>query len=159
MKFTQLFAAMAVAAVVASPAFAIEVKKSVHVDASPADTWAAIGDFCGIANWHPAIAKCEIFQQNKSIMRNLSLNGGGTIIEKQLAWNNAKMSYSYAITESPLPVENYKSTISVKKSKGGSTIVWSGSFKAKGAPDDKAKEVITGVYDGGLASLQKKLAK
>jgi hypothetical protein len=38
-------------------------------------------------------------------------------------------------------------------------ITWTGSFVAKGVPDEKAVEVIGGIYDGGLASLQKKLAK
>ncbi len=159
MKTSRIFAALVVAAFAATPAFALDVKKSVHVDASPADAWAAIGDFCGIASWHPAVAKCELSQQNMATIRTLSLNGGGTIVEKQLARSDAKMSYSYSILESPLPVEGYKSTMSVKKSKGGSAIVWTGSFKAKGAPDDKAKDVIAGIYDGGLASLQKKLAK
>jgi Polyketide cyclase / dehydrase and lipid transport len=90
-------------------------------------------------------------------MRTLSLNGGGTIVEKQLSRNQAKMKYSYAITESPLPVENYKATIAVKKTATGSTIVWSSKFNAKGAPDAKAAEVISGIFDAGLASLQKKL--
>jgi hypothetical protein len=159
MKVTRFIAAAALATIVASPAFALDVKKSVTVDASPADTWKAIGDFCGIADWHPAVAKCDLSQQNKQMLRTLSLNGGGTIVERQLSRSDAKHSYSYAIVDSPLPVDHYRSTISVMKAGKGSKIVWSGSFKAKGADDAKAKEVIAGVYQGGLDSLQKKLAK
>jgi len=159
MKTMNMFAAVAVSVLVASPAFAVDVKKSIEVAAAPAETWAAIGDFCGIGSWHPAVAKCELSQKGHDMLRTLSLNGGGTILEKQLGRNDAKMKYSYSIVESPLPVDHYKSTISVKKAKGGSTITWVGHFDAKGAPDEKAAEVIAGVYDGGLASLQKKLAK
>jgi hypothetical protein len=36
---------------------------------------------------------------------------------------------------------------------GGSTITWVGTFDAKGAPDDKAREVIGGIYDAGLAGI------
>jgi len=159
MKMSRILAAATLAAVFASPAFALDVKKSIKVTASPEATWKAIGDFCGIGDWHPAVAKCDLSQHGGVTFRTLSLNGGGTIVEKQLSRSNAAFKYSYAITESPLPVDHYKSTISVKKSAGGSTITWVGSFSAKGAPDDKAKEVIAGIYDGGLASLQKKLAK
>lgn len=159
MKLSKFIVAAALGCIVASPAFALEVKKSVTVAASPEATWKAIGDFCGIGDWHPAVAKCDLSQQDKQILRTLSLNGGGTIVEKQLARSDAKHKYSYAIVESPLPVDHYRSTISVVKSGKGSKILWSGTFVAKGAPDDKAKEVIAGVYDGGLASLQKKLAQ
>src|SRR6266446_4231052 len=41
--------------------------------------WAKIGDFCGIAKWHPAVEKCELSADGKT--RTLSLKGGGTIVE------------------------------------------------------------------------------
>jgi len=41
--------------------------------------WAKIGDFCGIAKWHPALEKCELSADGKT--RTLSLKGGGTIVE------------------------------------------------------------------------------
>ena len=65
-------------------------------------------------------------------------------------------SYGYTILESPLPVANYASTISVAAKGSGSTITWVGTFDAKGAPDDKAKEVIAGIYDAGLAGIADK---
>lgn len=159
MKLSQIITSAVLACVVASPAFALEAKKSIHVDASPAAAWKEIGDFCGIADWHPAVAKCSISMKDKVMLRTLDLNGGGTIIEKQVSRSDAKHKYTYAIVESPLPVDHYKSTISVKKSGKGSTIVWSGTFMAKGAPDEKAIDVIGGIYQGGLDSLQKKLAQ
>ena len=158
MKLSNLMTVAVLASFVAMPAFALDVKKSITVAASPAATWKAIGDFCGIANWHPAVASCSFASQDKATLRVLGLNGGGTIIEKQLSRSDAKLSYSYAIVESPLPVDKYKSTISVQKAGKGAKIVWTGSFVAKGAPDDKAVEVIGGIYDGGLSALQKKLA-
>ena len=65
------------------------------------------------------------------------------------------MSYSYIITESPLPVSDYAATIKVEPNdKGTSTVTWSASFNAAGADDAKAVEVITGVFDGGLKALE-----
>ena len=47
---------------------------------------------------------------------------------------------------------NYESTIEVED-EGGTTIVWSGEFDAKGAPDADAVGVIDGIYQSGLDSL------
>jgi hypothetical protein len=138
-------------------ALALDVKKTVDVAAAPAAAWTAIGDFCGIASWHPAVAKCEAQTKDGKPARLLSLNGGGQILEEQTAWDDAAHSYSYTIIESPLPVANYNSTLSVAANGSGSTITWVGNFDAKGAPDDKAVEVISGIYDAGLKSLADKL--
>src|SRR5512147_2504167 len=81
-------------------AMALDTAKSVTVAAAPDKFWAAIGDFCGIAAWHPAVAKCEIQEKDGKKFRLLSLNGGGTILEQQVAWDDAGHSYSYTIVES-----------------------------------------------------------
>ena len=72
----------------AGSAFAVDVKKMVDVPASPDSVWKTIGDFCGIANWHPAIEKCEISKKDGVTFRTLTLKGGGAILEKQTAWDN-----------------------------------------------------------------------
>jgi Polyketide cyclase / dehydrase and lipid transport len=145
------------ACVLASPAFAVDVKKSVDVSASPKATWKAIGGFCGIGKWHPAIAKCKISKKGGATYRTLTLKGGGEVYEKKLDWDNAKKTYSYSIESSPLPVANYTANISVEPSGSGSTIVWTAHFDAKGAPDEKAAETIGGIFDAGLGSLKKEL--
>lgn len=140
---------------VATPAMALEVKKQVTVDATPAQAWAAIGDFCAIGGWHPAVEKCVLGEMDGKAMRTLSLKGGGAIVEELVARDDAGMSYTYKIIESPLPVANYVSTIAVEDA-GGTSIVWSGEFDAKGATDDAAVGVIEGIYQGGLDSLAAK---
>jgi hypothetical protein len=139
-----------------SSAMALDVKKSLDVAAAPDAVWKAIGDFCGIGTWHPVVEKCELQQKDGKTLRLLSLKGGGQILEQQSAWDDATHSYGYTIVESPLPVANYASTISVAANGSGSTITWVGRFDAKGAPDDKAKEVIAGIYDAGLAGIAQK---
>lgn len=145
------------AALVASTtlAHAVDVSKTASSAASPDAVWAKIGDFCGIAKWHPAVEKCEMAGKEGATWRTLTLKGGGTIIEKQLSRDDATMSYSYTITESPLPVANYQSTLAVTKNGTGSTLVWIGKFDAKGATDEEAAKVIAGIYEAGLAELAK----
>ena len=140
-------------AMAATGAMALEAKVAKDSAASPEAAWAAVGDFCAIGTWHPVVEKCEISSQDGVTFRTLSLKGGGTILEKQINFDKAKMSYAYTIEESPLPVKNYKSTMRVLPKDKGSTIEWSGTFDAKDAPDADAVKVITGIYEAGVGAL------
>lgn len=66
------------------------------------------------------------------------------------------MSYTYAIVSGPLPVSDYSSTLSVVPKGTGSTVNWTGSFKAKGAPDAVAMDAISGIYESGLKAIAEK---
>lgn len=135
-------------------AFAIESDYSAPSSQSVNAVWAKVGDFCGIANWHPAVAKCVLSHGNK--LRTLSLKGGGTIVERLLKWNKAGHSYSYHIVSSPLPITDYYSTISVTSQGAGSLVTWKGHYKAaKGTTDDAAKKILDGIYKAGVDSLAK----
>ncbi len=148
----------------AGGAVALDAKVAKDTTASAETAWAAIGDFCGIGQWHPVVEKCEISNKDGVTYRTLSLKGGGKILEKQVAFDKAKMSYTYTIEESPLPVKNYTSTMRVaandKGAKdGGATIEWSGTFDAKDAADADAVKTMTGVYQAGIDALVAKTAK
>lgn len=140
----------------ATPALALEVTRSADIAAPPAKVWATIGDFCAIGGWHPAIEKCTPSMKGDKSIRTLSLKGGGSIVEEQVARSDAKMDYTYRISESPLPVDHYNSTISVAPSGAGSKVTWVGSFKAKGADDAKAEATIAGIYEAGLKGIADK---
>jgi hypothetical protein len=135
----------------ASSAQAIESKASKTSTQSVAAVWSKIGDFCGISQWHPAIAKCELSADKKD--RTLTLKGGGTILEHLVRWSDKMHYYTYKIVSGPLPVDKYQATIHVAKSGSGSVITWKGHYSAKGASDADAKKAIDGVYDSGLAAL------
>lgn len=151
-----IIAAVALATAAITPAFALEVTKTTMVAAAPDAVWKTIGGFCGIGDWHPVIEKCTLSKKGSKEERTLSLKGGGTIVEQEQARDDNKMSYTYTILSGPLPVDDYKSTIMVEKDGSGSKVTWTGNFKAKGAPDDKAQEAIAGVYDAGLKGIAAK---
>ncbi|AMB43983.1 SRPBCC family protein [Methylobacterium sp. AMS5] len=147
---------VSLAAFAATPALALEVTKTATVAASPDKVWNTIGGFCGIGDWHPVVEKCALSKTGGKEERTLSLKGGGTIVEQEQSRDDKKMDYTYTILSGPLPVEDYKSTIMVEKDGSGSKVTWTGNFKAKGAPDDKAKEAIAGVYEAGLKGIADK---
>lgn len=135
----------------------LSVTEKVDVAATPAKTFAAIKDFDSWQNWHPAIGGTEITKgkgNTKGTVRVLTTKDGAKITEELLSHSDSAMSYKYRITDSPLPVTGYVSTLKVAKSKGGSTVTWSSTFKAKdGTTDDDARKVISGVYRAGLDNL------
>ncbi|MCJ2114773.1 SRPBCC family protein, partial [Methylobacterium sp. E-025] len=56
----------------------------------------------------------------------------------------------------PLPVSDYKSTLSVAPDGTGSKLSWTGTFNAKGAPDTVSTDAISGIYESGLKAIADK---
>jgi len=161
--------ALAGGGVFAEPAKTLKVTKSVDVAVPVEKAWDAIKDFDALNKWHPGFASDQIVKgENNKVgaVRKLTVKDGPSFTEELLAFDPATHSYRYRIIESPLPLRDYVSHISVKpNSKGGSHVTWSGSFKRKSTADnppeaendDAALKLVNGVYDGGLANLKKML--
>jgi Polyketide cyclase / dehydrase and lipid transport len=135
----------------------LQVTKSVKLDASAESVWKAVGEFCAISDWHPAVAKCEISKEGDATFRTLTLGDGAKIKEKHNGSNPT--GYMYAIIESPLPVKDYNALFDVTGDDKSATIEWSASFLANGKPDGEVKEQISGIFDGGLKAIKEKLSK
>jgi Polyketide cyclase / dehydrase and lipid transport len=150
MRYTA-FAAVVLLGTSTASAFALESSVTMTSSASPDALWKKVGNFCGIATWHPAIEKCVLSADGKQ--RTLSLKGGGTIVEALESWDDAKRSYTYTILSGPLPVANYHSTMSVTADPKGSALTWKGTFDAKGAPDADVTKTFDGIYETGVKAL------
>ena len=147
MRYTA-HAVMVILGMSTASAFALDSSVTMTSSISPEALWKKVGDFCGIASWHPAIEKCVLSPDGKQ--RTLSLKGGGTIVEALENWDDAKHSYSYTILSGPLPVANYHSTMTVTADPKGSALKWMGTFDAKGVPDADAKKTFDGIYETGV---------
>lgn len=147
-----------------------KVTESITINASPQKVWDTIKDFDGLAKWHPAVAKSPATKGNEvGSVRDITLKDGGKIVETLEDYSAEKMSYKYRAADGgALPVTNYTSTLSVKPADGGkATVEWRGAFY-RGYPnndpppdqnDEAAVKAITGVYQSGLANLQKIVEK
>ena len=133
------------------PAMALDSDVSTTSTLAPDAVWKKVGDFCGIAKWHPIIEKCTLSADGKE--RVLMAKGGATATERVEAWDDSARSYTYTIIGGNLPVANYHSTLSVKADAKGSVIRWVGKYDAKGAPDADAKKLIDTIYDSGEKAL------
>ena len=147
----------------------MNVNESVEINAPPATVWNLVKDWNGLHKWHPAFSNTEIRSgaNNKvGAVRTLTMAGDGSKFDEELdGFSDKNRKYSYRIiSDSPLPVADYSSTILVKssKTKGTSVLVWKGKFKRKvadnppaGQDDASVKKAIIGAYQAGLQNVKK----
>lgn len=154
---TAVVCAIAVAAPAVLAANVLQVRKSAEVDGKAADLWRAYGGFCAIADWHPAVAKCEESKEGDATFRTLTLGDGAKIKEKLTG--TSEDGYTYQIIESPLPVKDYNASFSIRPDDepNEAKITWSATFMAKDKPDADAKGVIQGIFDAGVKSIVEKI--
>ena len=150
-----------VSALVAAPAGAIEVQRSVEVAAAPAEVWSLVGDVCSIADWHPVIASCIEEEDERASYRILQTEDGGVLREQIVEVDDDARFYTYSILEGPLPVRGYRSTLSVAPGSedGHSVVVWQSDFSSEGMGDEEAAGIIAGIYDAGLEALADRFAE
>lgn len=138
----------------ANGVLADQVMERIEINTTADKAWSAIGDFCGIKNWHPSIVSCELQNEITANVRILTTKDGAKFIEQAIYWNDQTRAYSYRNLESPLPVENYTSTIRVLPIDSGKVnIVWISAFKPIG-PAAKAKSLVSETYSAGLKTLK-----
>jgi hypothetical protein len=135
----------------------VTVTEQVELSAAPDHTWQTIKDFNAWQTWHPAFASTVIIKNQgnaKGTVRVLTAKDGAKFTEVLVSHNDASRSYQYRITESPLPITGYVSTLAIQPTPSGSKVVWSSHFEvAPGASEDEVKKAIAGVYRAGLDNL------
>lgn len=163
-----LLAAIPLAALAAA-AGPLKVTKTVEINAPAAKVWAAVKDFDSLNKWHPGFSADTIVKGTNNepgAVRSLTVKDGPTFTEELLSFDEGKRTYKYRIIESPLPLRDYVSSITLTESGKGTTVVtWVGDFRRKsdsetppeGESDKAAVDLITGVYEGGLANLKKQV--
>ena len=170
MKYSLLLASMLVGATfsaIAEEAKSLSAHEEVSINAPADKVWTKVSNFNDLGAWHPAVKSTEIVSGTNNKVgaeRLLTLQDGGTIKEKLLAYNAKGKTFKYAIEEGVLPVSHYVSTVTVKPDgKDKSVVIWNGTFKrkdtaampAEGQDDATAVKTMTCVYRGGLDNLKK----
>ena len=145
----------------------VVVSEVIQIKAEPAKVWNLVKRFDGLKDWHPLFSGSEIVSGRDGqlgAIRLLTIKEGPSFTEELLALNEPAMAFTYSVVESPLPIDRYLSTKSVKPDgHGGSIVTWVGQFSRKNpranppeAEGDAAVvNLITGAYQGGLQNLKK----
>lgn len=124
----------------------------IDIPASADQVWQLIGGFNSLPDWLPIVTRSELSEGGR--LRNLRTEDGTVIVERLQTFDNAAKTYSYSLTESPFPVQDYLATLSVEALGDGARVRWSGHFTAVGVTDGEAQELFTGVYQVGLTALR-----
>jgi hypothetical protein len=131
----------------------MEVKQSVRLPAPVTDVWKRIGGFNALPDWHPMVEKSELAEGGST--RKLTIPGAGTITERLENHDDNSHTYSYAITDSPLPVADYHATIRVRQDGDEAVVEWESRFEPKGTSADDAANTIQNIFQSGFDNLQK----
>ena len=140
----------------------VHVQQSLVLNASARDVWAVVGDFDKLNEWHPAVQSIESETTGEGHLRSLALLGGTKrLIEKLDEADEENFSYSYHIMDGPLPVADFKGTISVSPHEGetGCIVTWVASFEAEGTTEEDATAIINGYFTAGLSGLKKQFGE
>lgn len=124
------------------------VTRKITLNALLTEVWGLVGNFHGVAEWHPAVKGSTRATVGDEEFRRLMLDGGGQILEHLV--DKTTHSYTYSIIRSPLPVAHYEAKIEANTAGSGTEITWSSSFTPTA---ENAEEVIAGIYDAGLNAL------
>jgi mxaD protein len=164
-----VIAVLAAASVSADPPKTLSVVESVEIKAPADKVWATVKDFDSLNKWHPGFSSDQLVSGSNNTVgavRKLTIKDGPVITEKLFAFDDAGHKFRYAITDSPLPIAHYTSTVSVQAGAGGmSKVTWSGHFRRKNTSDNPPEaesdagvtKLVSGVYRGGLDNLKKML--
>jgi len=127
-----------------------------NLDASPEDAWDVVGDFDGWASWHPVVKMSVADGRHVGAIRILVLADGGRISDRLVAYDESAMTYSYAVaTEpNPLPVSDYRATITVVPLASGCSVRWEATFNIGETSAQSARESFIALFSQGLDRLE-----
>ncbi|MEQ1635370.1 MAG: SRPBCC family protein [Methylococcales bacterium] len=155
-----------------------KTQESIKINAPAEKVWGIIKNYNDMS-WLPVVASVSAKGGNEDgSIRVLTLKDGGTITEELKKHDDAKMSYSYKITEMStkqtithngqeekvpvLPVGNYAADIQVKAEGAGSSVIWkAGYYRAymnNNPPtemnEEAANSSVEKVFKAGLDNLK-----
>lgn len=140
-----------------SAGHSVSVREEVELGVPPARASDAIRDYLAWPARPPAFASTKLLSGDggsKGSVRLLTAKDGAQFTEELMRFDAVRRRLKYRILQSPAPVIGYESTLEVRPSKAGSTVVWSSRFQVKdGTPEADAKMAIAGIYRLGLDNL------
>jgi hypothetical protein len=130
---------------------------------APVDrVWARIRDFNALPRWHPMIAESQIEDglpaDKIGCVRNFRLQNGDRIRERLLGLSDHELFCTYAILQSPMPLENYVATLRLTPvTEGNRTFIeWTAEFTcAPEVEEELVRDIAQNVFRGGFDSLKR----
>jgi quinol monooxygenase YgiN len=142
------------------------VASSAVIEATVDAVWTLLSDFNNVFRWHPDVRKSRIEDGGTGFrpgdVRSITLRDGTAIRERLLAISDESKSYTYSVIESPMPIRDHSSTVTLSATpEHRTTIVWTAEFVVDPAADAAAMAagVKAGVIELGFAGLKAAIGK
>ncbi|GHB70956.1 hypothetical protein GCM10010377_71990 [Streptomyces viridiviolaceus] len=138
--------------------------RSTVLAATPGQVWAAIGDFGGLARWHPHVPPSTIEDdadpEDPGAVRAFAIDGKVVARERLLDRDPEAHWYRYTLLDPlVLPVGDYVATIAVHPHADGAEVRWSAVYQG---PDEVVPQVESlfgdSTYGTGLDALRARFA-
>lgn len=124
----------------------VRVSQRFEVDADV--MWAKIGDFATFHHWFPGVQSPEVDEDGR--VRRFAV-GSETAVERLV--ETAERSYTYVLEGGPLPLADYRSTLSARPDDDGCIVEWDSTFEPSGVDEPTATAIVEGIYRTGLNAL------
>jgi len=126
----------------------LSVTQTTTLSAPETEVWNLLGDFGSIAEWHPWVPNCTLSSDGQK--RTIDL-GETKAVEVLLSEFNTALSHTYTVEESPMPIKNYRATLSIMALPTGCRLTWTAKFEPL---DDSAAQQIERFFKKGCEALQ-----
>lgn len=121
----------------------VAVKEGIAVP--PEKLWALVSDF-GNAGWIPGGDAVRTDGKGPGMVRMFG-EGNAEIRERLESVDQHTRTIVYTIPQGiPLPIKNYRATMTVHPSGAHSDLEWSCTFEPNGVSEDEAKAQVEGLY-------------
>jgi len=131
-----------------------QISVNVNMPAAAEEVWQTIRDFGNVHRWAPNIASLEVEGSGVGALRTAIFKDGGRVVERLESLSDASRSLSYAILETPLPMEGCISSLTVRDlGPRGCEVEWYSTFGAKGAAESEVAKILEKIYRVALARL------
>lgn len=132
------------------------ISVSREIGASAEAVWETVSDFNSLPSYVPGIVESAVEGAGVGAIRNITLGDGAKLVERLESQDDGARTLSYAITDSPFPIESYVGTMKVRDLGGGRCqFEWSATFEPKGAPEEELKKNMVAVFESACEGLRK----
>jgi carbon monoxide dehydrogenase subunit G len=135
-----------------------EVRIQEEIAAPAQAVWDLLGDFAAVGRWFPGASRVSVEGKGVGAVRTIPM-GGSKIRERLEAFDEKARRFEYSIVEAPLPVKNYRATVSVEAlGPQRCRVHWLTRFEAVGMPAEQLAPGLEGAYRSGLAAIARLVA-
>ena len=130
------------------------------INAAADEVWKTLSSFRDVEKYIPLVKSSTVEGSGVGAKRTCIIpnesGGEGKVEEELKSLDNDAKTFSYSITSSPMPLENYLSTVKVKDlGNGRCEVEWSSTFEPKGMPEEEVAKMIKDIYFTAIDGLKK----